>query len=128
MLNRTHSLVRQTTCIVFFRKLNSNVKYKLFLSYCTSYYGCELYGLTPRVISLTSVLCGVRCPCNLEFTVYHTQLFAAYYFLVPIYLYLTNSVAVQSTLRAHAYRISHNSSVRLRCIVYTLHAVIHQWV
>jgi len=47
---------------------------------------------------------------------------------VSAYLYLTNSVAVQSSLRAHAYRTSHNSSVRLHRIVYTLHVVIHQWV
>jgi len=42
----------------------------------------------------------------------------------------TDYVDVQSTLRAHAYRVSHNSSVRLCRIVfvYTLHAAIHQWV
>jgi len=44
---------------------------------------------------------------------------------VSAYLYLTNSVAVQLTWRAHAYCMSQNWSFRLRRIVYTLH-VQHQ--
>jgi len=48
---------------------------------------------------------ALRCPCNLEFTVYHTAICCLLF--VSAYLYLTNSVAVQSTLRADAYRMSH---------------------
>ena len=29
----------------YFRKLNSFTRYRLFRSYCTSYYGCELWSL-----------------------------------------------------------------------------------
>jgi hypothetical protein len=36
--------------ICYFRKLNSFVRYKLFRSYCTSYYGCELWLLNSRSI------------------------------------------------------------------------------
>ena len=32
--------------LCYFRKLTSCVKYRLFRSYCTSFYGCELWSLT----------------------------------------------------------------------------------
>jgi len=85
------------------------------------------FGRSPRVISPTSVLRGaaVSVQCGI-YRIPHTVICCLSF--VSAYLYLTNSVAVQSTLRAHTYRMSHNSSVRLSCIVYTLHAVIHQWV
>jgi len=87
------------------------------------------YGRSPRVISLTSVLRGAAM--SVQFGIYripHTVICCLLF--VSAYLYLTNLVAAQSTLRtdAYAYRMSHNSSVRLRRIVCTLHAVIHQWV
>jgi len=85
------------------------------------------YGLSLRVISLTSVRRGAAV--TLHFWIYCIpHIVICYLIFVIAYLYLTNSVAVQSTLRAHAYRMSHNSSVRLRRIVYTLHTVVHQWV
>jgi hypothetical protein len=36
--------------ICYFRKLSSSVRYKLFRSYCTSFYGCELWLLDNRSI------------------------------------------------------------------------------
>jgi len=75
LLNRTHSLVRQTTFFVFFRKLTSNFKYKLFHSYSNH------YGLSPRVISLTSVLRGAAV--SVQFGIYHIP----HSFLPPLICY-----------------------------------------
>lgn len=36
--------------LCFFRKLSSHVKFKLFCSYCTSFYGCELWSLNSNYI------------------------------------------------------------------------------
>jgi len=68
--NSTHSSIRQITCSVFFRKLTSNVKYRLFHSYCTSYYGCELWSLNTSNISdfCTAWRRGVRSVWNLPYT------------------------------------------------------------
>jgi len=75
----------------------------------------ENYGHSQRVLSLTCTLGrrGVR-----EFRIHripHNVICCLLF--VTAYLYLTNSVAVQLTLHTHAYRMSHNSSVRLCCIV-----------
>jgi len=83
------------------------------------------YDRSPRVISPTSVLRGAAV--SVQFGIYripHTVICCLSF--VSAYLYLTNSVAVQSTVRAHAYRMSHNSSVRLRRVVYTSRVAIHQ--
>ena len=68
--NSTHSSASQTMCSVFFRMLTSNVKYKLFNSYCTSYYGCELWSLTTSNISYFCTMWrrGVRSIWNLPYT------------------------------------------------------------
>jgi len=126
VLNRTHSLVRQ--CALFFsgkqiRMLNINCFFHIVRVTTDVIYP----GLSPWVISLTSVLRGAVV--FVQFGIYripHTVICCLLF--VSAYLYLTNYVVVQSTVHAHAYRMSHNSSVRLRRIVYTLHAVIHQWV
>jgi len=65
------AFIGQTNNVLcFFRKLNSNVNYKLFLSYCTSYYGCELWSLTTSNISdfCTAWRRGVRAIWNLLYT------------------------------------------------------------
>ena len=118
--NSTHSSVRQTKCSVFFRILTSNAKYRLFRSYCTSYHGRELWSLTTSNISDFCIAWRRRRPFNLEFTVYHTLLFAASYLpIVNHHLCTMNSVIVQSTLCAHACRMNQNSLVRLHHNVYT---------
>ena len=46
ILNRRNDFVGQSNNVLcFFSKLNSFVQNKLFRSYCTSFYGCELWGL-----------------------------------------------------------------------------------
>jgi len=43
---RRCDFIRQVNNILrYFQKLSSAVKYKLFQSYCTSFYGCELWDL-----------------------------------------------------------------------------------
>ena len=50
---KQYAFINQTNNVLcFFRKLTSNVKYRLFHSYCTSYYGCELRSLTTSNISI----------------------------------------------------------------------------
>jgi len=68
---KQNAFIGQTNQVLcFFRKLNSNVKYKLFLSYCTSYYGCELWSLTTSNISYfcTAWRRGVRAIWNVPYT------------------------------------------------------------
>jgi hypothetical protein len=44
--NRRNDFVGQVNNLLcYFRKLTSHVKYRLFRSYCTSFYGCELWSL-----------------------------------------------------------------------------------
>jgi hypothetical protein len=43
---RAHFIGQVNNTTSFFRTLTSDVQYKLFRSYCTSYYGCELWLLT----------------------------------------------------------------------------------
>ena len=47
IISRKNDFVGQVNnMLCYFRKLTSCVKYKLFHSYCTSFYGCELWSLT----------------------------------------------------------------------------------
>ena len=49
ILNRRNDFFGQSNNVLcFFSKLNSFVQNKLFRSYCTSFYGCELWGLSYR--------------------------------------------------------------------------------
>jgi len=107
------------------RKLTSNVNINFFIHTVpvTTDANC---GRSPRVISVTSVLHVATV--SVQFRIYripHTVICCLLF--VIAYLYLTNSVAVQSTSRARAYRMNHNSSVRMRRTVYTLLAVIPQY-
>jgi len=52
-----HVLTQPRGEVCFFGKLPSYVKFKLFSSYCTSFYGCELYG---RVTLAASKIVAVR--------------------------------------------------------------------
>ncbi len=46
IISRKNAFVGQANnMLCYFRKLTSRVKYKLFQSYCTSFYGCELWSL-----------------------------------------------------------------------------------
>jgi len=59
--------------------------------------------------------------CNLQFGIYripHTVICCLLF--VSACLYLTNAVAVQLTLRARAYRMSHNIHLSDCVILYTL--------
>ena len=53
--------------LCYFRKLTSCVKYRLFRSYCTSFYGCELWSLTTNKLQdlCTAWRKGVRSVWNL---------------------------------------------------------------
>ena len=103
---KQYAFIGQTNNVLcFFIKLTSNVKYRLFCSYCTSYYGCELWSLTTSNISdfCTAWHRGVRSIWNLPYT--------THCYLLPLichclYQFSMNSVVVQSTLRAHACRMS----------------------
>ena len=102
-------------CALFFREaITSNVKYKLFYSYCISNYGGELWSLTTSNISnfCTAWCHDVRVIWNSQYT--HTLLFSASTSSIPVYLFLTNFVTGKSNLLAHAFRI-----------VYTLLAVTY---
>jgi len=72
--------------LCFFRKLNSNVEYNLFLSYCTSYYGCELWSLTTSNISdfCTVWRRGVRAIWNFPYTT-HSYLLPLISQCLPIF-------------------------------------------
>ena len=49
--NRRNDFIGQVNnMLCYFRKLTSFVKYSLFRSYCTSYYGCELWSLLTKNI------------------------------------------------------------------------------
>lgn len=51
IISRKNTFVGQVNnMLCYFRKLTSRVKYKLFQSYCTSFYGCELWSLTTSEI------------------------------------------------------------------------------
>ena len=39
-----------TVCVFFFNKLKCNVKLKLFNTYCSSMYGCELWSLSNKSV------------------------------------------------------------------------------
>jgi hypothetical protein len=43
---RAHFIGQVNNTTSFFRTLTSDIQYKLFRSYCTTYYGCELWLLT----------------------------------------------------------------------------------
>ena len=46
IIGRRNDFVGQVNnLLLYFRKLTSCVKYRLFRSYCTSFYGCELWSL-----------------------------------------------------------------------------------
>ena len=65
---KQYAFIGQTNNVLcFYRKLTSYVKYRLFRSYCTSYYGCELWSLTTSNISdlCTAWRRGVRSIWNL---------------------------------------------------------------
>jgi hypothetical protein len=68
---KQYAFIGQTNNVLcFFRKLTSYIKYRLFRSYCTSYYGCELWSLTTSNISdfCTAWRRGVRSIWNLPYT------------------------------------------------------------
>ena len=68
---KQYAFIGQTNNVLcFFRKLTSNAKYRLFRSYCTSYYGCELWSPTTSNISdlCTAWRRGVRSIWNLPYT------------------------------------------------------------
>ena len=47
IINRQCSFIGQVNSVLcFFGKLSSEVKIRLFRSYCTSFYGCELWNLS----------------------------------------------------------------------------------
>ena len=49
---KQYAFIGQTNNVLcIFRKLTSNANNRLFRSYCTSYYGCELWSLTTNNIS-----------------------------------------------------------------------------
>jgi len=53
---RKHSFIRQVNnTLCYFGKLYAYVKYYLFHSYCTSYYGCELWSLSNSNVELELV-------------------------------------------------------------------------
>lgn len=55
--------------LCYFNKLNSSVRYRLFISYCTSFYGCELWTLFNRNIEdiCTSWRKGLRTVWRVPF-------------------------------------------------------------
>jgi len=57
---RRNTLIGQVNNVCFFGKLPSAVKARLFLSYCTSYYGCVFYGISHVLSWAISVLHGGR--------------------------------------------------------------------
>jgi hypothetical protein len=68
---KQNTFIGQTNNVLcFFRKLTSNVKYRLFHTYCSSYYGCELWSLIANNISdfCTAWRRGVRSIWNLPYT------------------------------------------------------------
>ena len=65
---RRNDFVGQVNSLLcYFRKLTSCVKYRLFRSYCTSFYGCELWSLTTSKLQdlCTAWRKGVRSVWNL---------------------------------------------------------------
>lgn len=65
---RRYDLIGQVNnMLCYFRKLTSDVKCRLFRSYCTSFYGCELWSLATSNIEdfCTSWRKGVRSVWNL---------------------------------------------------------------
>jgi hypothetical protein len=67
-MKRRYDFIRQfnnATC--YFRRLTSSVKYKLFCSYCSSFYGCELRCLSSDKIDSICATCreSVRRICDI---------------------------------------------------------------
>ena len=84
------------------------------------------YGHALRIISLTSVPRGAEASVQSGiYRIPHTIICCLLF--VNVYLCSMNSVVVQSTLRAHACRMSQNSLVREHHIAYSLLTVRHQW-
>jgi hypothetical protein len=64
---RNDCIGRVNNMLCYFRKLSSHVKYRLFRSYCNSFYGCELWSLTSSSIEDLCIAWrrGVRLVWNL---------------------------------------------------------------
>ena len=54
---RNRFVAQVTNCLWFFHKLKYNVKLKLFNSYCSSMYGCELWSLSNKSIDEFALSC-----------------------------------------------------------------------
>jgi hypothetical protein len=68
IINRKNNFIGQVNNLLcYFRKLTSHVKCKLFRSYCTSFYGCELWSLSSNYLQDLCVAWrkGVRSVWNL---------------------------------------------------------------
>ena len=71
IVSRRNDFVGQVNNLLcYFRKLTSSVKYRLFRSYCSSFYGCELWSLTANKLLdfCTAWRKGVRSVWNLPQT------------------------------------------------------------
>ena len=68
--NRRNDFIGQVNnMLCYFRKLTSFVKYRLFRSYCTSYYVCELWSLLIKIIEYIILrLMEKEYPFSVEFT------------------------------------------------------------
>jgi hypothetical protein len=85
------------------------------------------YGCLTRVTYLTFVRRGAEA--SVQSGIYRMpRIVICCLLFVNAYLSLMNFVVVQSTLCAHACRMSPNSLVRSHHMVCTLLAAIHQWV
>ena len=84
------------------------------------------YGRSLRVTSPTSVPCGAEASVQSGiYRIPHTVICCLLF--VNVCLCSMNYAVVQSTLCAHACRMSQNLLTRLHHIVYILLAVSHQW-
>jgi hypothetical protein len=103
--------------ICYFRKLSSSVRYKLFRSYCTSFYGCELWLLDSRSIGDLYIAWrkGLRKIRNISPRT-HCGLLP----LLCVFLWSTRFVIVFLKLHAHVYFTIHILSAPWRFTVFTM--------
>jgi hypothetical protein len=103
--------------ICYFRKLSSSVRYKLFRSYCTSFYGCELWLLDNRSIDYLCIAWRKGLPkiWNISPRT-HCGLLP----LLCVFLWPTRFVIVFLNLHAHVYFTIHILSAPWRFTVFTM--------
>ena len=95
--HRRGAIIGQVNNVLcYFSTLNSHTKYRLFQSYCTSFYGCELWCLLDDEVQglCTAWRKSIRkiWECHIE----HTAIFCLCYAVVI--LYLTSYAYVHLTL------------------------------